>query len=49
MDAPYNVHFKGVFFLTQKLLALISDGGRIVNISSARPASPSQAARPTPR
>jgi NAD(P)-dependent dehydrogenase (short-subunit alcohol dehydrogenase family) len=30
----YNVHFKGVFFLTQKLLPLINDGGRIVNISS---------------
>ena len=35
MDAIYNVHFKGVFFLTQKLLPLINDGGRIVNISSA--------------
>src|SRR5262249_3725412 len=34
MDALYNVHFKGVFFLTQKLLPLIDDGGRIVNISS---------------
>jgi len=33
-DALYNVHFKGVFFLTQKLLPLIRDGGRIVNISS---------------
>ncbi len=32
--ALYNVHFKGVFFLTQKLLPLINDGGRIVNISS---------------
>jgi NAD(P)-dependent dehydrogenase (short-subunit alcohol dehydrogenase family) len=29
-----NVHFKGVFFLTQKLLPLMNDGGRIVNISS---------------
>jgi len=29
-----NVHFKGVFFLTQALLPLIADGGRIVNISS---------------
>jgi NAD(P)-dependent dehydrogenase (short-subunit alcohol dehydrogenase family) len=35
LDALYNVHFKGVFFLTQKLLPLINDGGRIVNISSA--------------
>jgi NAD(P)-dependent dehydrogenase (short-subunit alcohol dehydrogenase family) len=34
MDAIYNVHFKGVFFLTQKLLPLINNGGRIVNISS---------------
>ena len=29
-----NVHLKGVFFLTQKLLPLISDGGRIINVSS---------------
>jgi NAD(P)-dependent dehydrogenase (short-subunit alcohol dehydrogenase family) len=34
LDQAYNVHFKGVFFLTQKLLPLIKDGGRIVNISS---------------
>jgi NAD(P)-dependent dehydrogenase (short-subunit alcohol dehydrogenase family) len=34
LDAIYNVHFKGVFFLTQKLLPLINDGGRIINISS---------------
>jgi NAD(P)-dependent dehydrogenase (short-subunit alcohol dehydrogenase family) len=34
LDELYNVHFKGVFFLTQKLLPLIRDGGRIVNISS---------------
>ena len=34
MDELYNVHFKGVFFLTQQLLPLIKDGGRIVNISS---------------
>jgi len=34
LDDLYNVHFKGVFFLTQKLLPLINDGGRIVNISS---------------
>lgn len=36
LDSVYNVHFKGVFFLTQKLLPLMNDGGRIVNISSAR-------------
>jgi NAD(P)-dependent dehydrogenase (short-subunit alcohol dehydrogenase family) len=34
LDRLYNVHFKGVFFLTQKLLPLLNDGGRIVNISS---------------
>jgi NAD(P)-dependent dehydrogenase (short-subunit alcohol dehydrogenase family) len=34
LDEIYNVHFKGVFFLTQRLLPLINDGGRIVNISS---------------
>lgn len=33
-DAIVNVHFKGVYFLTQKLLPLINDGGRIVNLSS---------------
>jgi NAD(P)-dependent dehydrogenase (short-subunit alcohol dehydrogenase family) len=33
-DALVNVHFKGVFFLTQALLPLIADGGRIVNLSS---------------
>jgi NAD(P)-dependent dehydrogenase (short-subunit alcohol dehydrogenase family) len=35
-DTVCNVHFKGVFFLTQKLLPLINDGGRIVNVSTAR-------------
>jgi len=34
LDALYSVHFKGVFFLTQRLLPLINDGGRIVNFSS---------------
>jgi len=33
-DLLMNVHFKGVFFLTQKLLPLIADHGRIINISS---------------
>lgn len=33
-DGLLNVHFKGVFFLTQHLLPLIADNGRIVNISS---------------
>jgi NAD(P)-dependent dehydrogenase (short-subunit alcohol dehydrogenase family) len=36
LDSICNVHFKGVFFLTQKLLPLINDGGRIINISTAR-------------
>lgn len=34
LDSLYQVHFKGVFFLTQKLLPLMNDGGRIVNVSS---------------
>jgi NAD(P)-dependent dehydrogenase (short-subunit alcohol dehydrogenase family) len=34
LDSLYQVHFKGVFFLTQKLLPLINDGGRIVMLSS---------------
>lgn len=34
LDNLYNVHFKGVFFLTQKLLPLMKDGGRIVNLST---------------
>jgi NAD(P)-dependent dehydrogenase (short-subunit alcohol dehydrogenase family) len=33
-DRLLNVHFKGVFFLTQQLLPLIADGGRILNVSS---------------
>jgi len=33
-DEVVNVHFKGVYFLSQKLLPLMNDGGRIVNISS---------------
>jgi NAD(P)-dependent dehydrogenase (short-subunit alcohol dehydrogenase family) len=33
-DQLMNVHFKGVYFLTQKLLPLLADGGRIVNLSS---------------
>lgn len=34
LDALYRIHVKGVFFLSQKLLPLLADGGRIVNISS---------------
>ncbi len=33
-DGLVNIHLKGVFFLTQKLLPTIADGGRIVNIST---------------
>ena len=33
-DDLLNVHFKGVYFLTQKLLPLMNDGGGIVNVSS---------------
>jgi NAD(P)-dependent dehydrogenase (short-subunit alcohol dehydrogenase family) len=33
-DRLMNIQVKGVFFLTQKLLPTIADGGRIVNISS---------------
>jgi NAD(P)-dependent dehydrogenase (short-subunit alcohol dehydrogenase family) len=33
-DDLLNVHFKGVYFLTQKLIPLMNDGGGIVNISS---------------
>ncbi|WP_316793697.1 SDR family oxidoreductase [Pedobacter frigoris] len=34
MDAIFNIHYKGVFFLTQKLLPYLNNGGGIVNISS---------------
>lgn len=33
-DQLVNVHLKGPFFLTQKLLPLLRDGGRILNLSS---------------
>jgi NAD(P)-dependent dehydrogenase (short-subunit alcohol dehydrogenase family) len=33
-DELMNVHLKGTFFLTQTLLPLITDGGRILNVSS---------------
>lgn len=33
-DELMNLHFKGVFFLTQKALPILNDGGRIINISS---------------
>ncbi|AZA83985.1 short-chain dehydrogenase [Chryseobacterium lactis] len=42
LDDVVDIHFKGVFFLTQKLLPFINDGGGIINISSglARFATP---------
>ncbi|MGL5815000.1 MAG: SDR family NAD(P)-dependent oxidoreductase [Aeromonas sp.] len=33
-DTLLNIHLKGTFFLTQKLLPLIADGGRILNLST---------------
>lgn len=33
-DALFDVHVKGVFFLTQSLLPMLADGGRIINFSS---------------
>lgn len=33
-DQMLAIHFKGVYFLTQKSLPLLRDGGRIINISS---------------
>lgn len=33
-DAMVRIHLKGTFFLTQALLPLIADGGRILNVSS---------------
>jgi NAD(P)-dependent dehydrogenase (short-subunit alcohol dehydrogenase family) len=34
LDEAYQVHFKAPFLLTQRLLPLIADGGRILNVSS---------------
>ena len=34
VNDTFDIHFKGVFFLTQQLLPLINDGGSIINISS---------------
>lgn len=33
-DTLMNIHFKGVYFLTQKALPVMNDGGRIINLSS---------------
>lgn len=45
-DTIMNVHYKGVFFFTQKALPFLNEGGRIVNISSglARFATPGSSA-----
>jgi len=34
LDTLIDIHFKGVFFLTQRLVGLLVDGGAIVNLSS---------------
>jgi len=34
LDDIFNIHYKGVFFLIQKALPFINDGGAIINISS---------------
>ena len=34
LDELYAIHFKGPFLLTQRLLPLIADGGRILNVST---------------
>ncbi len=33
-DTFMNVHFKGVYFLTQAVLSMMNSGGRVINISS---------------
>jgi NAD(P)-dependent dehydrogenase (short-subunit alcohol dehydrogenase family) len=33
-DLLMNIHFKGAFFLTQKILTLMNDGGGIINLST---------------
>ena len=33
-DSMLNIHFKGVYFFTQKMLGLLNNGGSIINISS---------------
>ncbi len=33
-DTLLNIHFKGVYFLTQKSLLMMNDGGRVINVSS---------------
>ncbi len=33
-DSLVNIQLKGPFFITQKALSLLNDGGRIINIST---------------
>ena len=33
-DTLFNIHFKGVYFFTQKALDILEDGGGIINIST---------------
>ncbi|MFF3751523.1 SDR family NAD(P)-dependent oxidoreductase [Streptomyces sp. NPDC002018] len=33
-DELVNVHFRGVYFLTQRLVPVIADGGRVLNVST---------------
>ncbi|MBL9039371.1 MAG: SDR family oxidoreductase [Archangium sp.] len=48
-DEMVNVHLKSTFFLTQKLLPLVADGGRVLNMSTglARFTKPGYAAYAT--
>ena len=48
-DRLMNINLKGVFFLTQTLLPLIADGGRLVNCRAASPASACPAMPPMGR
>ena len=34
LDAIYSTNYKSIFFLTQQLLPILNDGGRIVNLGS---------------
>ena len=36
-DRLFNVHFKGVYFLTQKAIPFINDNGRIINVNRVSP------------
>jgi NAD(P)-dependent dehydrogenase (short-subunit alcohol dehydrogenase family) len=46
LDEVYRIHFKAPFLLTQRLLPLIADGGRVLNVSTglARFTNPGRAA-----